>query len=435
MSQKKTAPNPNTSKGTKIQRIVASVLTVAFIPLIFAFGIYGLVSNPEELVNSLRYSHARSYLASDEEGTKFFPMLKARIQSLENTLGETVPLSSELGYLNASFQYALGKRMVTQGDQMLLSLPDGQIYNMTTRQSLAAEAEEVVGFYEQLDGSVPFLFAYVNPQFYTGSIEMPAGYDVIDTGDELADEVLGIIRDAGIPALDSRDFFAGSSYSDNDLFLKTDMHWTTLASLLATRIYAEKISEMTGVALDTSKIDLDQFETVTYPDLFLGEYAQQLGERNAGLDDITFYLPTYETSFVRDSIEEDGTPEHAEGDFSEAVVKWDALDNEPDGTNIRGYVGYGLVEGLEEITNRTDDCADLTLLIFRDSYTAPIGSFLSLMVKNVVMVDMRKMDGISAMELVEQYDPDMVIFSYSRQMFEDHRYDLGSGYDASLDEV
>ena len=110
-------------------------------------------------------------------------------------------------------------------------------------------------------------------------------------------------------------------------------------------------------------------------------------------------------------------------------------DNEPDGTNIRGYVGYGLVEGLEEITNRTGDCADLTLLIFRDSYTAPIGSSLSLMVKNVVMVDMRKMDGISAMELVEQYDPDMVIFSYSRQMFEDHRYDLGSGYDASLDEV
>lgn len=435
MSQKKTAPNPNTSKGTKIQRIVASVLTIAFIPLIFAFGIYGLVSNPEELVNSLRYSHARSYLASDEEGTKFFPMLKARIQSLENTLGETVPLSSELGYLNASFQYALGKRMVTQGDQMLLSLPDGQIYNMTTRQSLAAEAEEVVGFYEQLDGSVPFLFAYINPQFYTGSIEMPAGYDVIDTGDELADQVLGIVREAGIPALDSRDFFADSGYTDNDLYLKTDMHWTTLAALLATRIYAEQIEQMTGVALDTSKIDLDQFETVVYPDLFLGEYGQQLGECNTGLDDITFYLPTYETDFVRDSIEEDGTPEHAEGDFSEAVVKWDALDNEPDGTNIRGYVGYGLVEGLEEITNRTGDCADLTLLIFRDSYTAPIGSFLSLMVKNVVMVDMRKMDGISAMELVEQYDPDMVIFSYSRQMFEDHRYDLGSGYDASLDEV
>ena len=435
MSQKKTAPNPNTSKGTKIQRIVASVLTVAFIPLIFAFGIYGLVSNPEELVDSLRYSHARSYLASDEEGTKFFPMLKAHIQSLENTLGETVPLSSELGYLNASFQYALGKRMVTQGDQMLLSLPDGQIYNMTTRQSLAAEAEEVVGFYEQLDGSVPFLFAYINPQFYTGSIEMPAGYDVIDTGDELADQVLGIVREAGIPALDSRDFFADSGYTDNDLYLKTDMHWTTLAALLATRIYAEQIEQMTGVELDTSKIDLDQFETVVYPDLFLGEYGQQLGECNTGLDDITFYLPTYETDFVRDSIEEDGTPEHAEGEFGEAVVKWDALDNEPDGTNIRGYVGYGLVEGLEEITNRTDDCADLTLLIFRDSYTAPIGSFLSLMVKNVVMVDMRKMDGISAMELVEQYDPDMVIFSYSRQMFEDHRYDLGSGYDASLDEV
>ena len=427
MSQKKNAPNPNASRGTKLQRAVAAALTIAFIPTLFAFGIYGLASNPAELLESLRYSHARSFLASDEEGKQFFPMLKARIQSLESALGDTLPLTSELSTLNASFQRALGKQMITQGDQMLLSLPGGQIYNMTTRQSLAAEAEEIVGFYEQLDGRTPFLFAYVNPQFYEGSLELPAGYDVIDTGDELADEVLGIIRDAGIPALDSRDFFAGSGYSDNDLFLKTDMHWTTLASLLATRIYAEKITEMTGVALDTSKIDLDQFETVTYPDLFLGEYAQQLGERNAGLDDITFYLPTYETSFVRDSIEEDGTPEHAEGDFSEAVVKWDALDNEPDGTNIRGYVGYGLVEGYERITNLSDDCADLTLLIFRDSYTAPIGSFLSLMVKDIVMIDMRKADQ-TAMELVEQYDPDMVIVSYSRQMFEDHRYDFGSGY-------
>ena len=117
------------------------------------------------------------------------------------------------------------------------------------------------------------------------------------------------MRGAGIEALDSRTFFAGCGLSDNDLNLKTDMHWTTLAALLATRIYAEKIEEMTGVELDLGKIDLDRFEEIVYPDLFLGEYAQQLGERNAGLDDITFYLPEYDTQFTRHSIESDGTEE------------------------------------------------------------------------------------------------------------------------------
>ena len=65
----------------------------------------------------------------------------------------------------------------------------------------------------------------------------------------------------------------------------------------------------------------------------------------------------------------------------------------------------------------------MTILIFRDSYTAPIGSFLSLLAKNVIMVDMRGVEK-SAMELVDEYDPDMIVFSYSRQMLEDHHYSL-----------
>ena len=51
MSQKKNAPNPNASRGTKLQRAVAAALTIAFIPTLFAFGIYGLASNPAELLN------------------------------------------------------------------------------------------------------------------------------------------------------------------------------------------------------------------------------------------------------------------------------------------------------------------------------------------------------------------------------------------------
>ena len=412
----------NEQKLTRTQRIVAAVLTIAFIPVIFGFGLYGLLSDTDELYNSLLYSHARSFLASDEEGKKFFPMLQARIQSLQSYLGDSIPFKDELGYLNASMQYAIGKNMVSQGAEQLISLPGGQIYALTTRDSLADETREIVDFYNELDGRVPFLFAYINPQFYDGGMTLPEEYAAVDTGDELADEVLGIIRDAGIPALDSREFFAGCGYTDNDLNLKTDMHWTTLAALLATPIYVEEINRLSGAHLDASRIALDQFDTQLYPNLFLGEYGQQVGERNSGLDDITLYLPKYETSLVRHSVNRDGSTEDASGPFSESVIKWDAFDNEPDGTNIRGYVAYGLIEQIEEITN-LGDCEDMTILIFRDSYTAPIGSFLSLLAKKVIMVDMRGVEK-SAMELVDEYDPDMIVFSYSRQMLEDHHYSL-----------
>lgn len=413
------------NKTTRVQRIVAIVLTVIFIPALFGFGIYGVVSDFDSVVESLRFYKARAFL-EDKENPDFFSLVHARIQSLQGQLGETIPLKDELGYLNAGAQYAIGKRMVVQGSEQLLSLPDGQIYNITTRETLEAETREIVALYEQLDGRVPFLFAYVSPQFYEGSMDMPAGYDVIDRGEELADEVLSIVREAGIDALDSRDFFENTPYTDNDLVLKTDMHWTTLAALTAAPIYADEINRLTGSNLDASRIALDQFETETYPDLFLGEYAQQVGAVNAGFDDITFYLPKYETSFTRHSVNRDGSTEDESGDFSEAIVKWDALQMEPDGTNIYGYVAYGLVERVEEITNH-GECEDMTILIFRDSYTAPVGSFLSLLAKNVVMIDMRTVSE-TAMEVIDHYDPDIVIVSLSRPMLEDHQYDMGTGY-------
>ena len=55
-----------------------------------------------------------------------------------------------------------------------------------------------------------------------------------------------------------------------------------------------------------------------------------------------------------------------------------------------------------------------------------MGSFLSLLAKKVVMVDMRRLgSAFRRWSFVEEYDPDVILFAYSRQMFEDHGYDLG----------
>jgi len=416
--------SPN--KNTQVQRIVALVLTALFIPVIFSFGVYSVVDAPYGAYDSLRFHRAEKFLA-DPDDYSFLDLFVARLKSLEAQLGSNIMFSDQLGYINASFQYALGKDMVMQGSEQLLKLDGGQIYNMTSRETLEPHAREVVGLYEQLDGRVPFLFAYINPQFYEGSIELPAGYDVLDKGEELADQVLGIIRDAGIETLDSRDFFADCGYTDDELNLSTDMHWTTLAALVATETFAEEINRLAGSNLDISKIRIDQFETETYPDIFLGEYGQQVGEINSGLDDITLFWPKYETSFSRMSMKRNRKVSNAEGSFKDAIIKWEALESPTKGANISAYRAYGLIEHIEELTNH-GDCEDMTILLFRDSYTAPVGCFLSLMAKNVIMVDMRTAD-MTAIEYVEKYDPDMVIMAHSRQMFEDHAYDLGTGFE------
>ncbi len=409
-------------KTTKTQRVIAIVLAAIFIPMIAVGGIYGVISNHTEIGKSVLFSHAKKYL-SNRENPEFFEMTSARIQSLESELGAGIPLKDELGYFNASFQYTLGKEMVLQGNEQIVSLDHNQLYALTTTESLQDQADEVVRFYERVKDRCPFLFSYIQPQFFIGGDPLPDDYKAIDTGDMLADQVLDTLRAAGAETLDSREFFVDyPQYTTDDLQLKTDMHWTTLAALLAARTYAEEINRLMGTNLDVSKLDIENFETETYEDLFLGEYGQQVGVENSGLDDITLYWPKEDSQFQRITVNRDGTEESAQGGFRDAVIHWDAFDTEPDGTNISGYIAYGLIERYEEIIN-SGDCEDMTLMIFKDSYTAPIGAFLSLLVKDVVMVDMRTAQQ-SAMDYVEQVNPDMIIFSYSRQMYEDHNYTL-----------
>ena len=407
---------------SRVQQIVAAVLTVLFLVSVVGFGAYGILKNPKQVLNSVRFHKAKSFLR-DPEDTSFFPMTQARIASLEYRLGKNLPFHDEMSVINASFQYALGKNMVVEGSEQMIRLDNNQLYYLTTRQSLADEAQDIVDLYNYIDGEIPFLYSFVHPGFFNGGMQLPAGYDTMDRSDELADEVLAVIRSAGIETLDSRTFFEETGLTNEELMLKTDKHWTTLAAILATQIYAEEINRISGANLDVSRIQLDQFDTEVHEDLFFGDFGRLIGLHNSQLEDITIYTPRYETSLTRHSEHRTGDIEDETGDFYQAIVRDHTLERDENGYNETAYTAYGLIEAFETIENH-GECEDMTILVLRDSYSEPICSFLSLLVKNVISADLRYCEK-TAVELIDEYQPDMVIVSYSRLMFEDHTYRLG----------
>jgi len=409
-------------QASRAQRIVACVLAVIFLAVSVSFGLYGIFSDPASVFNSVRFHKAKAYLA-DPEDVSFFPMTQARIASLENRLGKNLPLHDELSILNATFQYGIGRDMVVEGAENMVRLDNGQLYYITTRESLADEAQDVVDLYNYIDGRIPFLYAFVNPGFFNGGMQLPDGYDDVDTSAELADEILATIRAAGIETLDSRTFFEDTGLTNEELMLKTDKHWTTLAALLATEIYAEEINRISGSNLDVSRIRPDQFNTELYEDLFFGDFGRMIGLNNSQLEDITIYTPKYDTSMTRHSEHRTGDIEDETGSFSEAVVRRYKLEKDAGDYSTGAYTAYGLIEAYDEIINH-GDCEDMTILVLRDSFSAPICSFLSLMAKRVVSADLRYCEK-SAVELIEEIQPDMVVVSYSRLMFEDHTYNFG----------
>ena len=402
----------------KLNRIIAGALSVLFLGFIFlSFGLT-MVNEGGNIIDSVRLmSNLKSYLPEDYN---VLDMLNARIQSFTSQISDSMWLKDEMGYLNSGFQYALGKRMITTGGQNMVTLTTGHLYDIQSDVSMEAGANNVIAIRDSLPEDTPFLFVYEHPTIYDEAM-LPAGYDVLDYSAELSEEVISLMQEGGIEVIDSRDVLNASGYALEDLLMYTDQHWSTLAALVMAQNITGRVSEITGVDLDPELLDPDNMNTELYEKRFLGKYGQRVGTGVIDPDDLIVYWPKYETEIFRNSLRTTSYQD-AYGDFRAAAVREDRLEPlEGETYNILGYTYYGQVEAYDYYIN--PNAPDITIMLIKDSYSAPIGAFLSLAAKNVISLDIRH-ESIDYLEWVEKYDPDIVVMAYSLQMLRNDEYEF-----------
>jgi hypothetical protein len=393
-------------KITRLSRVVDAILAAFLIALIFAFSFKTIYPHFKALYNSTRLmSRLEGYLPDDYDA---LDLLSARIQSFEKTFGEKLWHQEELSKINAGIQISLGKNMITTGEASMVKLPTGDLYDIQMPIDITDRLDEIVRFAAQLD--VPFTYVYEHPTNY-GDDKLTGGYAQLDWGEELGDQIVSTLRDAGVEVIDSRAALEGIPSSE--LVLRTDQHWTPFAALNVARVVANDLG------LDASMLDPEAFESETFPEKFLGKYGQRIGASRVVPDDFTVYWPGYETNISRYTIKVNGVVEEASGSFHDAVIKWENLEGE--GWNMLAYRALGLTETFEHFHN--DAAPDISILVYKDSYGSPIGSYLSLVARDVYLVDMRQTDR-DALEFVEELQPDKIVMAYSRQMVVLHEYRL-----------
>ena len=409
------------NRGSKaVTRWVAAVLTVAFLGLIFvAFGSMMLRDGKDIMNSARRMSALEAYLP---EQWNQLDLLQARITSFTAKIAEVMWHKTEMGYINSDFQFALGKKVINTGAQNMIRLNTGHFYDFMQYKDLSANAEGIVELRNTTLKDIPFLFVYEHPTLYDPEAMMPADYAPLDHSAEMAEEALAALRAGGVEVLDSRDVLNGSGIPLDELLMVTDQHWSTRAAITMAQAIARRIDDMTGAPLDPALLDMDQFDTVTHEKLFLGKYGQRVGPVRATPDDIIEYNPKYATHLVRDT-KRVVSLEHEEGTFPEVAVRRERLEPDPGKSyNLLAYTYYGQVESYNNFVN--DSAPDFTVLLLKDSYSAPIGTFLSLLAKNVVTVDLRR--DVDPLETwIEQYHPDVVVMAYSLQMLRDDEYEFG----------
>ena len=406
----------NNTPSKKVTRVTAAILTVAFLGFIFVAFFAMVLGNTHELAHSVQ-------MTSDLKKTlpkhpSRLDRLSARINGFTSTISEIMWHKDEMGYINSAFQYGLGKKVINTGSQNMITLNDGHLYDLCNYKPLTENAQEIAELRRTVLAGIPFLFTYEHPTLYDASL-LPAGYEALDHSAQMADEAVATLRGQDIRVLDSRDVLPHCGRDMNDLLMVTDQHWSTLAAITMAQAIAGELNDMTGAGLDLSLLDLENLNAETHEKLFLGKYGQRVGTAIVDPDDIVEYWPKSETRLARQSRRKRTVVEQA-GDWREAMTRFDRLETDPGKTwNTTAYAYYGLVESYDIMTNEA--APDFTILLLKDSYSSPIGRYLSLLARHVISVDLRQ--DVEPLEAwVGKYRPDAVVMSYSLQMLRDDEY-------------
>lgn len=269
----------------------------------------------------------------------------------------------------------------------------------TSEDSLQRYADSTVRFNEYLRNrgtalvyaSTPYTVSKYDPQIPTG---------VSDFGNDNIDRFLKHIREAGVDTIDFRECMHEDGIDQYDMMYKTDHHWNTQAGFYAYGILEDYVVYKTGCEVDERVANIDNYTITTYAGWHLGSRGQRTGIYYAGIDDFDLIIPNFDTSLQN--------AEGVVGTMPELMINMEPLANK-DYTSRYTY-DYVLLDSLGTFTN-LDSMNDIKIMIITDSFGKAVAPYLAMGFKQIsYMYDANSVSVTP--ELVESYDPDIVIMMY-----------------------
>ncbi|MCQ2519790.1 MAG: hypothetical protein MJ107_04565 [Lachnospiraceae bacterium] len=338
----------------------------------------------------------------------------------DNALG-SLPYRTGMVRLNGAFLKAMGTRSYYDNQYGMSITRDGYIVGQYNRTTTDYEVAQMISFKEFLDEKgIRLLYVsestkYIDDSFYSKEFGAESYIN------RNADLFLERIGEAGIDYLDLRDKIAEEGLDSQQMFYRTDHHWTVPAAFWAASKVAEKLNESGGYNIDTQIYNEDNYYCQFYENSWLGEQGWLVADTYVGLDDYTTVEPTFDTSFSVYS--EDGVPV-ADGSFDIFIDKsvyysdLDYYDCPSWHYSYDAYNGHTVHNNYADYGN---------VLILGDSYETPMAPFLALGIQDMKLIVMRNF-WRSVREEVELGNYDTVIMAYAQFMIGAHDDESNAHY-------
>lgn len=236
---------------------------------------------------------------------------------------------------------------------------------------------------------------------------------------EFADELVRYFRYYNIDYIDYKQIYLEENRQVQDLFFKTDHHWTVEMAFEGFQILTEHLNEEYGENLDPYYTNLDNYEIENYKEIFVGSQGRDCGINYVGLDDYTFIIPRFETSYDYTYKRASGKEVQLTGNIESTLISKEYLQKEDyyDRDMWSSYLG-GMYKH-DQIQNFMNDDG-LNVLFLRDSYASPLAVFFSSYCSSVYMVWNAKTDATVIENVVKNGEYDYILVAMAADSWLDN---------------
>lgn len=230
--------------------------------------------------------------------------------------------------------------------------------------------------------------------------ELPVGVD--DHSNNNIDRLISGLRDAGIDTMDFRDIWHSENIDQYSRMYKTDHHWTTEAGFDAYCLLESYIAERTGCELNPNIADIENYIVTKYEKWHLGSRGQRTGIYYAGIDDFTLIDPNFDIKVV--------DPDGHTGSIHDYFFRKEYLENR----DLTSRYTYDSVLGGPNFLGHyrnPESKNDVKVMMITDSFAKAVNPYMIMQFAEVNTFYNGYVGSITP-ELVEEYDPDVVIMLY-----------------------
>lgn len=229
-----------------------------------------------------------------------------------------------------------------------------------------------------------------------------------DYSNENADNLIASL-DSAVDIVDLRPLLSGNAESVEKNFFRTDHHWNYYGAFQAFSEILRRIdARFPESGIDLSCGDLDNWDSHTVKNWLLGSRGRRTGRFFAGLDDMTYFTPKFETHI---SCEIPETGEYYEGDFSETNIRMARITGDKDPYEKNAYCMY-MGEDYGYVKQRNPEASGkLKILLIKESFSLPLQAYLSTAFEYIDSVDPRYLENATVKDYIDSVDPDLVILA------------------------